>query len=57
MTAKLFDLAVNIFTRLRLKGGLAMAVVLACGVFGAVSGSIAAAISAFGPVIIPEAKT
>ncbi|HHT47198.1 MAG TPA: TRAP transporter large permease [Firmicutes bacterium] len=56
MTSKLFDLAVNIFTRLRLKGGLAMAVVLACGVFGAVSGSIAAAISTFGPVIIPEAQ-
>ena len=55
MTSKLFELAVSLLGRLKLKGGLAMAVVVACALFGAVSGSIAAAITAFGPVVMPEA--
>ena len=55
MTSKLFEMAMSFFGRLKLKGGLAMATVVACAFFGAVSGSIAAAISAFGPVVMPEA--
>jgi C4-dicarboxylate transporter DctM subunit len=55
MTSKLFELAMSLLGRLKLQGGLAMAVVLACALFGAVSGSIAAAITAFGPVVMPEA--
>lgn len=56
MIGKLFDFAMAIFSKLKLKGGLAMAVVLASGIFGAVSGSIAAAISTFGPVVVGEAE-
>ena len=56
MTSKLFELAVSLLGRIKLKGGLAMAVVMACAVFGALSGSIAAAIAAFGPVVMPEAE-
>jgi C4-dicarboxylate transporter DctM subunit len=55
MTSRLFEMAMSLLSRLKLKGGLAMAVVIACAFFGAVSGSIAAAISAFGPVVMPEA--
>ena len=55
MTSKLFELAMSLLGKLKLQGGLAMAVVIACALFGAVSGSIAAAITAFGPVVMPEA--
>jgi C4-dicarboxylate transporter DctM subunit len=55
MTSKLFELAMSLLGWLKLRAGLAMAVVVANAFFGAVSGSIAAAISAFGPVVMPEA--
>ena len=55
MTGKLFEFAMTLLGWFRLRTGLAMAVVVANAVFGAVSGSIAAAISAFGPVVMPEA--
>ena len=56
MTSKLFEFAMSILSRFKVKGGLAMATVVACAFFGAVSGSIAAAISAMGPVVMPEAE-
>ena len=52
LTGKLFALASSFVGRL--KGGLAMAVSIACGLFGAVSGSVLAALGTFGPVAIPE---
>lgn len=52
LTNKLFELASSFVGRL--KGGLAMAVVIWCTIFGAVSGSTVAAISALAPVAIPE---
>jgi C4-dicarboxylate transporter, DctM subunit len=55
MTGKLFELAMDVLGRFKIKGGLNMAVVVACGIFGAVSGSVSAAISTFGPVVMPEA--
>jgi C4-dicarboxylate transporter DctM subunit len=52
MGDKLFELASSFVGRLR--GGLAMAVSLGCGAFGAVSGSVIAAVGTFGPIAIPE---
>lgn len=52
LTVKLFALASSFIGRVR--GGLAMALSIACGLFGAVSGSAFAALGTFGPVAIPE---
>lgn len=38
----------------KIKGGLGVVVVIACGVFGAISGSAAAALSGIGPILIPR---
>jgi C4-dicarboxylate transporter DctM subunit len=52
LTTKLFALASSFVGRL--KGGMAMAISIACGLFGALSGSVIAALGTFGPVAIPE---
>lgn len=52
LTVKLFTFASAFIGRL--KGGLAMALSVACGLFGAVSGSAFAALGTFGPIAIPE---
>jgi C4-dicarboxylate transporter DctM subunit len=49
---KLFRLASSFVGQLR--GGLGMALSIACGLFGAVSGSIFAALGTLGPTVIPE---
>lgn len=38
----------------KIKGGLGVVTVVACGIFGAISGSAAAALSSIGPVIMPR---
>lgn len=38
----------------KVKGGLGVVTVVACGIFGAISGSAAAALSSIGPVIMPR---
>ncbi|MCR4442317.1 MAG: TRAP transporter large permease subunit [Peptococcaceae bacterium] len=49
-----FDMANKWFGKI--KGGLAMATIAACGIFGATSGSSIAAAAAMGKVTIPEMK-
>jgi tripartite ATP-independent transporter DctM subunit len=49
-----FDLADKWFGRL--KGGLAIATIIGCGIFGAVCGSSLAAASAMGKITIPEMR-
>ncbi len=49
-----FDMANKWFGKI--KGGLAMATIVACGIFGATSGSSIAAAAAMGKVTIPEMK-
>ncbi len=53
--SRLLQLVMSILGRLKLRGGLAMGVVIACSIFSAVSGSVMASIGCFAPVAIPEA--
>jgi len=53
---KLFDLIISFTTKIRIKGGLGIAVVLANAFFAAMSGAVVAAISTFTPIVMPIAE-
>jgi len=52
ISRKLIDFTMSIFGRIR--GGMGIVTILACAIFGAISGSASATIAAIGSVMIPE---